>query len=257
MKCIKDLFQLDKNKNKWICQVKNGSDKICGAELANSGNTSGRTLHVEAKHKDIQLAKVEKPKASQETSKSSSFSMSSSESTIREALGLYPADSARSKKLNQAVLRFIIHCYQPFSIVEDPIFIAMLKAFDPRHNQRGRKFLSKEDLFAELEMTTKAVKNVLLHVGFVAYTSDCWSANSNAYMSLTCHFIDNAFVHQHCLLGFFYKRFYFVFFLNVLNFFFNIQGLAHAPESHTGEYLGKNIDAIINEKWDLRKKVIK
>ena len=57
MKSIKDIYVLDKVQNKWICQVKIGNDKICGAALANSGKTSGRTTHIESKHKQIQLPK--------------------------------------------------------------------------------------------------------------------------------------------------------------------------------------------------------
>ena len=109
---LKDLFLLDKPKNKWICQVKIGQS-ICGQELANTGNTSGRLNHIKYKHKQIELAK---PKTNPKTTQSDS----ASESPFK-LLGEYSHDSLRGQKLNQAVLEFIINTSQP---------IKMLKVFD-------------------------------------------------------------------------------------------------------------------------------
>ena len=46
---------MDKIKNKWICQISIGENKIGGGELSNSGHTSVRAGHIRAKHKDVQL----------------------------------------------------------------------------------------------------------------------------------------------------------------------------------------------------------
>ena len=52
-KTLKDYFQLCKIKNKWICQViiDKENNRKCLAELANSGNTSGRNGHLKTHNK--------------------------------------------------------------------------------------------------------------------------------------------------------------------------------------------------------------
>lgn len=89
------------------------------------------------------------------------------------------------------------------------------------------------DLQEQLAKTSEAVRKVLESVDYLAYTSDCWSAQGNPFMSLTAHFVDRDFIFRSCLLG-----------------------LKNVADSHTSKCLANNIDEII-KYWNLSNKVIK
>lgn len=122
---VQDLFHLNTAENKWVCQVK-VRNTICGTKLAKCGNTSSRKLHVEAKHPHIILF----------SSKMNQAQKPSVAEQITNTTTPYPKDSLKYKKLNKAVLDCVIDCNLPLSIVDHPTFLAMLHAFDPRHQQR-------------------------------------------------------------------------------------------------------------------------
>lgn len=89
------------------------------------------------------------------------------------------------------------------------------------------------DLQEQLEKTREAVRKVLESVDYLAYTSDCWSAHGNPFMSLTAHFVDRDFVFKSCFLG-----------------------LKNVADSHTSKCLANNIEEII-KYWNLSYKVNK
>lgn len=78
------------------------------------------------------------------------------------------------------------------------------------------------------------MKVELAKTDFVSYTTDCWTAHNNPYMSLTAHYVDQDFALHHCTLS-----------------------LHYVPQSHTAAYLADNLDGIINAKWNIKNKVKK
>ena len=75
------------------------------------------------------------------------------------------------------------------------------------------------------------MKIALAEAEFVAFTSDGWTNNHHAYLSLTCHYINMRFEFRSCMLG-----------------------LQYCPQSHSSAYLAENIDEMICVKWGLRNK---
>ncbi len=146
---IKDKTDEKFPNGKYVCQVKvNG--KICGESIANTGNTSGRSLHLKAKHQDVynKIVPAEKPEVP----------------SIKDAfLGKNPYDreSARSQKLDDAVLNYIVNSSQPISVVDDKDFIEMLSAFDNRYKLKCRQTLTKTDIPKKLELIKTKLKNVI------------------------------------------------------------------------------------------------
>lgn len=131
---IQNLFLQDKPKKKWICQVKIG-ESICGTELADCGNVSGRTKHIERKHPHITLIKKNSsnlPKTTKETEDSILDKLSNT----THAIG-----SLKYKKLNAAVLEYLILKNLPLSHADDPVFLNLLHTFDAKHNQRWKNLI--------------------------------------------------------------------------------------------------------------------
>ena len=95
------------------------------------------------------------------------------------------------------------------------------------------KTITNKDIPDKVAEVTVAIQSILGQVSYIAFTSDCWSANNNAYMSLTAHFLDSSLELRTCLLG-----------------------LVHVPESHTGVYLSEKTNNLIIDKWNVKEKVI-
>jgi len=81
---------------------------------------------------------------------------------------------------------------QPISIVEDRGFIALLKILDPRYQIPSRKKMMEctiNNMYAECKAK---VMTKLQHANHVILTTDMWTSRSiEAYLTVTCHFIDN------------------------------------------------------------------
>lgn len=131
---IQNLFLHDKPRKKWICQVKIG-EKICGTEISDCGNVSGRTRHIQRKHQSITVVKKNISSQTSQTKESESCILNQISQTA------YPIGSSKYKKLNSAVLEYIILKNLPLSHADDPIFLKLLQTFDPKHNQRYCIFL--------------------------------------------------------------------------------------------------------------------
>ncbi|XP_067010494.2 E3 SUMO-protein ligase ZBED1 isoform X1 [Anabrus simplex] len=99
--------------------------------------------------------------------------------------------SPRQRELDQALVGMITKDHQPFSIVDDTSFREFVQQLDPRYNIPTRKRLRQmtEEAYdrrrKEIEMEIAAIKHVSL-------TADMWtSSNTEAYLAISCHFIDS------------------------------------------------------------------
>lgn len=97
---------------------------------------------------------------------------------------------------------------------------------------RCRQTVTNVDIPKLVQTTTSNIQKELEKVDHVSYTTDCWTAHNNPYMSLTGHYVDQDFVLHHCILS-----------------------LLYVPKSHTAHYLAENLDHIIKAKWNLKDKV--
>ncbi|KAM9726418.1 E3 SUMO-protein ligase ZBED1-like isoform 2-T2 [Menidia menidia] len=105
---------------------------------------------------------------------------------------LHPDEPRGSRKqvLDEAVANLIVKDSQPFSVVEDEGFRELIHLLDPTYVLPTRKALKKmvEDKFYK---TKEKAKEDIQKVTAVSLTADMWtSMNMEAYLAITCHFID-------------------------------------------------------------------
>mgnify|MGYP003384874895 CR=1 FL=1 len=126
---FKDLFVHDQVADRWVCQVKKINEKgesvICGRTLAKLGNTTGRHSHLNSFHPHVKLV-------GQINSPSKPETRSILEEFKRVVADPYPEDSLQNKKINKAMIEFIIACNLPISIVDHIKFKEFVGVLDPR-----------------------------------------------------------------------------------------------------------------------------
>lgn len=79
---------------------------------------------------------------------------------------------------------------QPYSIVDDVGFRAVIEAAEPRYTMPSRKTFSTE-IIPRLHMETVAtIKSEIGSASTVALTTDAWTSRANqGYLSYTAHFV--------------------------------------------------------------------
>lgn len=81
---------------------------------------------------------------------------------------------------------------QPFSIVEDPGFIRVVKFLAPQFTLKSRKQYAEEELPKLYAEVKQRVQEIISNVKFLSLTTDGWTskANTHSLLSLTGHFLD-------------------------------------------------------------------
>nr|XP_043873805.1 E3 SUMO-protein ligase ZBED1-like [Solea senegalensis] len=133
--------------------------------------------------------------------------------------------------VDEAVVNMIIKDSQPFSVVEDVGFRELMHLMDPNYILPSRKALKAMVDIKYQEAKEKAREQVQKAVA-VSLTSDMWtSINMDAYLAVTCHFIDDE--DQLCT---------------------TLLGVQHFPKAHTAENLAAGHVQLM-EEWGIRDKV--
>ncbi|XP_075165097.1 E3 SUMO-protein ligase ZBED1-like [Haematobia irritans] len=84
---------------------------------------------------------------------------------------------------------------QPFSIVEDKGFRKFVKCLDPRYDLPSRTTLQNVHMANLYKETKTKLQLILNEVDYCSITTDCWTSRANeGYLTVTCHFISNAFM---------------------------------------------------------------
>ncbi|XP_048010537.1 zinc finger BED domain-containing protein 4-like [Megalobrama amblycephala] len=175
---------------------------LCLKELTYSNNTSSMLRHYRALHEHA------------ETSNN-------------------PHSTQNSKKemVNEALVNMVVKDSQPFSIVEDAGFRELLHVLDPTYVIPTRKALKVmvENKYKEAK---EKAREQLQKVAAVSFTSDMWtSLHMDAYLAITCHFIDEN--DKLCTISL---------------------GVEHFPKSHTAENLATGHIKLM-EEWGIKEKV--
>lgn len=133
-----------------------------------------------------------------------------------------------------AILKWIITNQQPFSIVENTDFRAMITKFDPRY-----KFLNRATVKSKIMELYKEKRNLIIQdlnkiPGKVSLTSDMWTSmhTNEAYLGITIHYINIEWKLCHFLL-------------DIIPF----------QDKHTGENMAKEILQILHE-FNLENKIL-
>jgi hypothetical protein len=98
----------------------------------------------------------------------------------------YKSSDPRQRECNQKLLQMIIQDNQPFSVVDDPGFIAYSAALNPLYTLPSRKTIS-ELLHPEYDRVRAKVQAAVDGAKFVSFTSDIWTDDTTkaSFMSLS------------------------------------------------------------------------
>ncbi|KAJ7997536.1 hypothetical protein DPEC_G00230030 [Dallia pectoralis] len=133
--------------------------------------------------------------------------------------------------VNEALVNMVIKDTQPFSIVDDDGFRELLHVLDPTYVIPTRKGL-KAMVDRKYKDAKEKVREQLQEVAAVSLTSDMWTPlNMDAFLAVTCHFIDDN--DKLCTI---------------------LLGVEHFPKSHTAENLATGHIKIM-EEWCIKDKV--
>lgn len=107
----------------------------------------------------------------------------------------------RKRELDGALVNMVVKDLQPFSIVDDCGFKELVALLDPRYTLPSRRVLKEMVVKRYEEEKTKA-KAVMQRVEAVSLTADMWtSINMDAYLAVTCHYVDDSAKLATVLLG--------------------------------------------------------
>ncbi|XP_041946911.1 LOW QUALITY PROTEIN: zinc finger BED domain-containing protein 4-like [Alosa sapidissima] len=136
----------------------------------------------------------------------------------------------RSKKRETLITEMIATDNLPFAFVSGVGFQRLVAALEPRYKLKSEKHYRTKMLEGIVEkVEKKKIKAVISEEAgpFLSFTTDCWSGDTEALRSLTCHFIDPNWDRKQVLL--------------------NAKTMSG---SHTGEYIGDMFISLL-EYWDI------
>ncbi|KAK1792605.1 hypothetical protein P4O66_012538 [Electrophorus voltai] len=111
----------------------------------------------------------------------------------------YPV--TRKEELDEALVPMIVRDTQPFSIVEDKRFRDLVANLDSTYILPTRKTV-KPMVEAKCQQEKEKAKAEVQKVPAVSLTADMWtSLNVDAFLTVTCHFIDDNTFLKSTLLG--------------------------------------------------------
>ncbi|XP_057694193.1 E3 SUMO-protein ligase ZBED1-like isoform X1 [Corythoichthys intestinalis] len=139
--------------------------------------------------------------------------------------------SAEKVDLAELLVDMVIEDSQPFSLVDGSGFKKLMKALAPSYVLPTRQTLKAmvEKRYKETKDKTKAI---VAKASACSLTSDMWtSINTDAYLAVTCHFIDETTSLQSVVLG-----------------------VQHFPEAHTAANMAFMKTSLMSE-WGISDKV--
>ncbi|XP_077083186.1 E3 SUMO-protein ligase ZBED1-like [Siphateles boraxobius] len=173
---------------------------VCSTELKYHGNTSSMIRHFTAKH-----------------------------GAAKNHENTNQVDWKR--ELDEALVNMVVKDSQPFSIVDDCGFKVFVALLDPTYTLPSRKAL-KNMVVQKYEEEKAKAKAIMQRVEAVSLTADMWtSINMDAYLAVTCHYVDDSVKLATVLLG-------------VLPF----------PELHTAVNISAAMRSVM-EEWGIEGKV--
>lgn len=92
------------------------------------------------------------------------------------------------KKVNNAVIRFVVGTGSPFSIVEHPDFQHLLNVCGGNVPPNRKQLM--DELHESFCAMVQELKNDLKNVSTVCVTADCWTVFKRSYLGMTVHWIE-------------------------------------------------------------------
>lgn len=107
----------------------------------------------------------------------------------------------RKQELDEALVNMIVKDLQPFSIVDDSGFKDFVALLDLTYTLPSRRAL-KNMVVQKYEEEKIKARAVMHKVEAVSLTADMWtSINMDAYLAVTCHYVDDSSKLVTVLLG--------------------------------------------------------
>lgn len=139
---------------------------------------------------------------------------------------------SRKKQIDNLILKMIVKDFQPFSIVEDEGFVALLKFIEPHYEVPHRTHFSRDLLLPLYNESVQKLIVILKDAHYITLTTDTWtSAATESFIAVTAHFINKNWEMVSYLLD-----------CSVIN------------ESHTAENLRESVIQIV-KKYNIQSKV--
>ena len=91
---------------------------------------------------------------------------------------------------------------QPFSVVDDAGFRALVSGLDSRYSLPGRRTITASLLPMMYEMKKAKLQDILRSAKDIAVTTDAWTSRTNdSYYTVTTHFVNANWELQSYVLG--------------------------------------------------------
>ena len=154
--------------------------KICGAQVERAGGTSNLKSHLRIWHRTVHDQLFDQP-------------LSSTQSTLDpyvKKVSMLPPNSERAQKLTRRIAEMVCRDMRPLSIVDDPGFLSLMHEAECSYVVPCRSTISRviDDMYVQHKRATRGILGTA--VDYVCCTTDMWTSRStDAYISLTCHFI--------------------------------------------------------------------
>ena len=175
-----------------------------GGDKTNSFNTSNLRKHLRNRHPEKLRELEENEKEASRKKAVVKEQTSSSQATLEECLEWtrpYPIDHPVAQRITHFIAEMMALDCQPFSIVEDQVFVRLLNHLQPRYQLPSRKYFSSTMIPQLYDSCKKTLQKVMEAQSFIALTSDIWSSRGHdSVISFTAHFITDKFIRGHCLL---------------------------------------------------------
>lgn len=92
-------------------------------------------------------------------------------------------------KVDNVVINFVIQSLQPFTVLEQPAFNALVQELQPNSRVMSRTTLRWKVEEGAQEMK-RNIKHAMSSIEFIATTTDCWSARRRGFLGVTAHWVD-------------------------------------------------------------------
>ena len=179
-----------------------------GGRSAKSYTTTNLRNHLKRRHfsQYTELLKLEKTKSATDDdgSRRSPSPCHSSQSTIDRCFQQskpYNKGHPEARKITLLIGEMMALDFQPFSIVEDTGFTALINHLDPRYKVPSRKYFSTTLIPEMYDQAKEKVKKTISQQSHIALTTDIWSSRAHdSFISFTAHLITEQFECKECLL---------------------------------------------------------
>jgi hypothetical protein len=116
------------------------------------------------------------------------------QSSLQTSYTKFDKNHPKQQLITEKIALMISKDVQPYSLVDDVGFRAVLQTAEPRYVMPSRKTFSEEIIPNLFSKTTEAVKSDVQTAAGVAFTTDAWTSRANqGYLSYTAHFLTNNF----------------------------------------------------------------